>query len=559
MPGTFWRRLRSSWGRLDGCDRLTGLVLIALVVVAILTFRDYAISNDEVVQHRYGEMIIAYYASDLKDLRLFHFDNLYLYGGLFDMIAVLLAHLLPFEPYAIRHILCALIGIGGIAATAATARLIAGPRAGLVAALALAISGVWYGGMFNHTKDVPFGAAMIASAFFLLRAMRDLPRPRWIDIIGFGAALGAALGLRALALFGVGYAGIAVLMQMPQADAGGRTRFLLQSTVRLLPAFVLAYAIMIASWPWASLAPFNPLRAIFAFTHFHYDIRTILAGKVYTMATIPRWYVPVYLAIKIPPVVWVGALAALLVAAWPSRTTGPSEAGEERSRLRRETLFVAFMAVFPPLCEVLAHGPAFSGMRHFLFVLPVLAALAGVGFEHMLGALERRGRVLGAAGGTALAAAIAWNAVLLVRLHPDQYLYYSPVVGGLQGAAQRYDTDYWVNIMPEAVHSLESYLDRTEGAAHGTPKRRYTVGVCGERLAFEKTADGRLQWTDGWREADFFIAPTHMHCDRVVQGKTIATIERLGVPIGVVKDRRSLVRPDIARDRRRSAVPHKGS
>ena len=38
-----------------------------------------------------------------------------------------------------------LIGIGGIAATWATARLIAGPRAGLIAAALLAVSGVWYG------------------------------------------------------------------------------------------------------------------------------------------------------------------------------------------------------------------------------------------------------------------------------------------------------------------------------------------------------------------------------------------------------------------------------
>ena len=44
----------------------------------------------------------------------------------------------------------------------------------------------------------------------------------------------------------------------------------------------------------------------------------------------------------------------------------------------------------------------------------------------------------------------------------------------------------------------------------------------------------------GWLEADFFIAPTQMNCDRLVDGRVIATIERFGVPIGVVKDRRGL-------------------
>jgi hypothetical protein len=70
--------------------------------------------------------------------------------------------------------------------------------------------------------------------------------------------------------------------------------------------------------------------------------------------------------------------------------------------------------------------------------------------------------------------------------------------------------------------------------------------VCGERLPFEKEADARLEWTRDRNQAEFFIAPTHMNCDRYIDGKVIATIERLGVVIGVVKDRRALVRHNVA-------------
>ena len=141
----------------------------------MFTFRDYAISNDEGVQHHYGELIIAYYRSGFADLDLFTYQNLYLYGGLFDVIAVGLAKVIPIDPYTLRHILCAMTGIGGIAAAAATARLVAGARAGLIAALALSLCGAWYGAMFNHTKDIPFAAAMMAATFFLVRLARDLP------------------------------------------------------------------------------------------------------------------------------------------------------------------------------------------------------------------------------------------------------------------------------------------------------------------------------------------------------------------------------------------------
>src|SRR5664279_794122 len=146
-----WRKAISWLARRNGCDIATGTLLAALVVVALCTFRDYAISNDEGVQHRYGELIIAYYASGFKDLSLFSFQNLYLYGGLFDIVVVVLSHVLPIDPYDLRHILCAMLGIGGIGAAAANARLIAGPRAGLLAAVALSLCGPWYGTMFNHT------------------------------------------------------------------------------------------------------------------------------------------------------------------------------------------------------------------------------------------------------------------------------------------------------------------------------------------------------------------------------------------------------------------------
>jgi hypothetical protein len=136
----------------------------------------------------------------------------------------------------------------------------------------------------------------------------------------------------------------------------------------------------------------------------------------------------------------------------------------------------------------------------------------------------------------AMVAGFAWNAAQLVQLHPHQYLFFNSLVGGLQGASRRYDTDYWVNIMPEAVQRLDSYV----GTTGARPVIPYTVGVCGERMSFERAAGPHLQWTRGWLEADFFIAPTHMDCDRVLEGRVAFTIERLGVVIGVVQDLRGL-------------------
>lgn len=526
------------------CDYACGILVAGLLLLVTLTFRHYGISNDEEVQHRYGELIVAYYGSGFADRALFDYKNLYLYGGLFDVVAGLLAKLVPFDVYLLRHLLSGVIGVAGIGVTALTGRLIAGARAGLTAALVLAACGPWFGAMFNHTKDIPFAAAMMGAVYFLLRMSRDLPAARWGDVIGFGLMLGAATGLRAMGLLLVGYAAIAVALAMPWANwrsANGiraAALFAWRSGLRLMPAFLLGYLIMIAAWPWAAQAPLNPLRAIFSFAHFHYEIRTIVAGNIYKMADVPWWYVPFYLAIKSPLLILSGAACAIVFACRP-----PHKNADDTDRRRRvDIAFIFFVAIFPVVCEVVTEGPAFTGMRHFLFVIPPLAVLSGVGFDALL-RFFRPWRWAKGMAAAALLAALTWNVSLLVRLHPYEYMFYNTLIGGLQGAERRYEMDYWVNMMPEAVGALENYLNlRTEKS-----QRSYTVGVCGEAFSFENYADKRLRASPGWLEADFYIAPTHMNCDRLVDGRVIATIERMGVTIGVVKDRRGFTQKALGR------------
>lgn len=58
------------------------IVLFALLAIFILlTFKQYGISNDEMVQHTYGQLLVKFYASGLQDLSAFEYKNLYLYGG----------------------------------------------------------------------------------------------------------------------------------------------------------------------------------------------------------------------------------------------------------------------------------------------------------------------------------------------------------------------------------------------------------------------------------------------------------------------------------------------
>ena len=546
-----WRKIQRRLARADRYDAAAAMLFGALVVLVAFTFRDYAISNDEEVQQHYAELIIAYYRSGFTDEALFHFRNLYLYGGLFDLVAIGLQKLIPLDPYDVRHLFSALTGVGGVAAVWATARAIGGPRAGLLAAAAIALCGTWYGAMFNHTKDIPFAAVMMGATYLLLRIGRELPQPRWRLVVLFGVLCGCALGIRVLGVFLVAYAALVVALYAP-IGRGSSWRavfgFAARSALPLTAAFALAYVIMIASWPWAALAPLNPLRALSEFTDFHYKIQTVLDGRVYYMSDVPRSYVPTYVAIKLTLVLLLGAALSLVLAILPQRTAQPAGAGQAANHAwRKETVLVAFAAFLPLICDVIVRGPAFSGMRHFLFTVPPIAVLAGLGLDTALGQLKARSRLAAACGLALIVLGLGFDATTLYRLHPDEYLFFNPLVGGLAGASRRYDTDYWVNIMPEAIGDLEHFLDRTEGSSDKTaPRHHYLVAVCGEHLPFEKEADARLAWTRDFRHAEFFIAPTNNNCDRALDGKVVANVERLGVVIGVVKDRRALLNRNVA-------------
>ena len=137
-----------------------------------------------------------------------------------------------------------------------------------------------------------------------------------------------------------------------------------------------------------------------------------------------------------------------------------------------------------------------------------------------------------------------WEGTTLVRLHPYENLSYNALVGGLPGAFRRYDLDYWFNSMPEAIRMLETFV-RNEGPAEALKAPMiYSVAVCGERLPFDQTVtltQLHFDFRSEWDESEFFIAPTQMNCDRDLDGDIVARVERFGVPIAYVKDRRAIM------------------
>lgn len=513
--------------------RIALLLFAALGLFVAFALRQYGISNDEEVQHTYGRLLLDFYASGFTDRSAFAYKNLYLYGGLFDLIAAMLERILPFNVWDLRHLLSAAFGLLGLAGAWMLARRLVGEVPALVALGLLALTGAWTGTMFTHTKDVPFAAVMVWALYFTVSFAARLPALRARDVAGLGIALGCAFGLRVGAVFAVFYLAVAVLAAawLCGHDLASRAAVLRRAMLGLIPAGLVAAALTALFWPWAAMSPANLLRAMQEFSHFAFDLDTILDGVVMKIGAVPGSYLLRYLLVRLPELFLLGVALAVFI----GLRALPLLLGTAQARRAALPWLPVVLAVAVPLGYTLvAAPPLYNGIRHFTFLLPPLAVIAAAGLHGAWRYSLRWPAASAIAFGGCALLAIA-HLGTLVMLHPYEYLEYNDLVGGLRGADGHWEEDYWASSLREAVGMLNNYVATASPLPHS-----YLVAACAEPVQAAAWLAPGLKMTTDWLAADFFVSPTQMNCHLAVKGRIVAEVVRDGAVIAVVRDRRTL-------------------
>jgi hypothetical protein len=431
----------------ESCSRLAlyacfGLAA-ATLIVALSTYRDYGVTWDEGVQSLYGERVVDYFRSGFRDKRANQIGDLHFYGPLFEAAVALAYEGRRDERFEIRHLGIALVGWLAFPALMwaswRTQKYWVAPLAGL----ALWMTPRFWGHLFNNSKDIPFAAgfALLMAALTWVLVTRG---KRWAPILTAGVAMGLTLAVRpgGIPLVGVYWAfALAGCLALAGPEAWRDRKTWLDLGLRGVSAFALAWGIMVVAWPWAYEAPFaNPMRAVIRSGEIFQAYPVLFAGEVTPSDQLPVTYLATYLLIATP-------LPILALA-------GIGLAGSVREQRRRGLVPVsAVLGLFqlwfllPLLLYVIVRPNAYDGMRHFLFVLPALAFFAAHGVNTAAALLPRRRSIATAL----LSLTLILPAASLVRLHPYQSSYFNALVGGLGGAAGRYETDYWVSSYREAM------------------------------------------------------------------------------------------------------------
>jgi hypothetical protein len=523
-------------------DKLT-LALIALAVLLVVaTFRSYGVTWDEDCQNWYGNLVFTYYLSLIGAVRpphwllLYQYADMYNYGALFDLTAAAVNRVSPLGVFETRHLLNGLVGVLGLVGAWKLGRRLGGPRAGFAAALLLLLTPNYYGQMFNNPKDIPFAVGSIWAIYCLVRVIPRLPRPPLRMVVKLGVATGLAMGIRVGGLLLLCYLGLVLcLWGAWQAIAARRLSVLVTASWTTFwrvfaPVASIAYALMLAFWPWAQSDPIHhPLQALAVFSKEVFWTKVLFDGQLIAADHLPWDYLPVFIGLALPELVLVLLLAAPVVAvvhlarrdAWQPERVLP-------------LFLLGFAIVFPVAYAIAAKAVLFNGMRHFIFVLPPIAVAAALVGERTLAWLD------GFAYRKPVYATLALYGLahvsIMAMLHPDQYVYYNAFVGGVPGAENRFKLDYWANSFAEAVRGLETRLRQQYGADF--EDREFTVAVQGPVVSARYYFPPNFRSVTSAKDADFVIGLSLQDAGRSLTDRPYVKITRLGALMSVVVDHR---------------------
>jgi Dolichyl-phosphate-mannose-protein mannosyltransferase len=490
-------------------DDLALCVLLAVGLIAGLTFRDYGLGWDDYTHAEYADLLLRMYDSGFKDTGALSFANLYMYGGGFDMAAALLHKVIPLELFETRRLLGAIVGVIGLAVTWRLGRRVGGPLAGLVALLLLALCPTFYGHMFMNPKDAPFAVAMAILMLGLVRLAEEYPQasPRTILIIGLGSGLSIGsriLGGLALVYALIGFLPLFIEEVRKQGARAAIGRFV-HVLYTLLPGLVLGYLIMGLIWPWSIIELGNPFHALTYFSHFfEKPWKEMFDGALVSVPDMPWSYLPTLFALQLPEVLLVLSLAGVV------GTFIVLPRSDVTARRKTILLMLTLAAAMPIAIAIVKRPALYNGIRHFIFVIPPMTVLAGLTFEWIMRWLKDNRR----SWQPAVLAVFVFGLLLplgeMIRLHPYQYTHFNHLAGTVRGADDRFMLDYWGLAFKQASDDLRDQLEEK----HEVPPkgRKWKVAVCGPQRPAQVALGP--DFTIGWdsHAADFAMTLGEFYC-----------------------------------------------
>jgi hypothetical protein len=198
----------------------------------------------------------------------------------------------------------------------------------------------------------------------------------------------------------------------------------------------------------------------------------------------PWYYVIKFLSIGNPLYLLLGSALFVILIRWIKEIIGIGMA-----------LMLLFMVVFPIAYVEYSNINYYNGWRHYLFIVPSMVALAAVAYDYLLGSNNKIVKYISV---VVLVGLFVKPTYWFIKNHPNQYVYFNELVGGINGAYGNYETDYYSN----SCRAAGEWIAKQE------PNKKLTVCINNEPLTASYYANKinpniQFQWVREYEEEAF--------------------------------------------------------
>jgi hypothetical protein len=444
------------------------LFIIVYVAIALVTYRDFGLTWDETVnynrgvlsyQHLFKKTIDNPYQFnkknghlDIKDVpntyssyknylntKYVRFLDYYSYSGFYPMVLFVLNKDKSIERYHLLNILFSL-GIF-VFLYALLYHYYHDQKIAILGPLFLFLTPRFLGHIPGNPKDIPFAVMYFISCtalYFFASSKKTLTK-----ILVIGLLFGLTQDLRAAAitlylvlfLFDTYTYYLGKENKPEEAITWGQ--FFIKELQSMLLIGIVATLFSVLTWPYLGINVIpNAQELLHLRTNFPWQHTVIFQGEELHGTQLPGHYLLTWFAIATPLMILIPALLSPLVI----------------KKWFHNRIFILLLLVLVTNITLytIIRPLVYDGLRHFLFLVPMISTLGVIAIVEYFKHAQRKFIK------SVIAIIILINSAVIARqivsLHPYQYIFFNSFVGGLQGAYEKYDTEYWGASYNEAIN-----------------------------------------------------------------------------------------------------------
>jgi len=394
----------------------TIVFFLILLLIGVLSYKDYGISWDEPIQRKFGLAVFNYIFNGSD--QMFKSSEKY-YGPVFEFILVVVEKVLNLtlekEIYQIRHLFTFIFNfVGYIFFYKLTQKAFKNRFLSLTAVSFLAFSPLFFAHSFYNSKDAVLMSGVIIASYFSLKFLKD-PRAKNALLAGFFCAL--AITIRIAGIF---VPVITLLILIPNFKIAKIKPLLFYILSVIVFTFIL--------WPLLWNNPVKEFTNAFnEMKRFHETSSTVFLGRTITGDKIPWFYIPLWMMITIPYTQVLLFVSGVLTAF--------------KSKIEKTYKLYFILWFFLPLITIIfLKSTLYDGWRQMFFIYPGFILISICGLEYVLDSKVTIVKVFV----IALVCVNLAQAVLFInKWHPNQNVFFNFLAGGKANISGKFSLDYW--------------------------------------------------------------------------------------------------------------------